>query len=126
MTSTDPTERPKPLPVTVSMLPILRSLEQKFQDERSLLLQALNNQILIRDFATFNVLVAGMQSSIRAIDTLTGRTDVLGNPIAAPPTPATQGPPETDPAESHDAAGKRVPILKDASEAPEQHGGLND
>lgn len=88
-----PEKAPAP-PMPADMRTVLIGLESKLKTERELIIQALNDPNRIRDFATFNSLVLAMQGSIRAIDTLVGRTDLSGNPIQKPTVnvePETKG-----------------------------------
>lgn len=78
-----PEKAPAP-PMPADMRTVLIGLESKLKTEREMIIKALNDPKLIRDFNTFNQLVLAMQGSIRAIDTLVGRTDILGNPIEKP------------------------------------------
>lgn len=99
---------PPPMPVPVDMRSVLAGLESKLNKERELLVRHLSDPQLIRDFGAMNQLVRGLQSSIRSIDTLTGRTDVLGNPIQKP---SVNVEPEKK-AGKQKNGGKRVKITK--------------
>ncbi|CAA2141430.1 hypothetical protein [Hyphomicrobium sp. ghe19] len=111
-----------PPPMPADFRSVLVGLESKVNKERELLMHALNDPKLIRDFATFNDLVRGMQASIRAIDVLVGRTDLLGQPIVIPSTNVDPEPPKTQ----HNATAlleteegqqvERVPIRKPEAE----------
>jgi len=73
--------RPLPTPTPVDMRSCLIGLEAKLNKEREMIVAALNDPVAIRDFNNFNNLVRGMQASIRSLDMLTGKTDLLGQPI---------------------------------------------
>lgn len=68
-------------PMPVDLRSILVGVEAKLNKERELLMAALNDPAQIRNFIAFNNLVRGMQASIRTLDTMTGKTDLLGQPI---------------------------------------------
>lgn len=107
-----------PPPVAVNMRSVLTGLEAKLNKERELLLRHLNDPQLIRDFHGMTLLFDGLKSSIRSIDTLTGRTDILGNPIERPSTnvdPEPRRPSKIKKAK--DSGGKRVSIKKPDNEA---------
>lgn len=116
-------ETPKefvPLPVPVDMTSVLVGLQSKLDKERELLLRALNDPQLIRDFNTCKMLLTGIQASIRSIDTLVGRTDILGQPIQKPTTnvePAQTGKAAVK-KKSKESGGKRVPIKKPEADPP--------
>jgi hypothetical protein len=109
-----------PLPVPVDLSSVLLGLQSKLDKERELLLRALNDPQLIRDFTTCTRLLTGIQASIRSIDTLVGRTDILGQPIQKQTTnvdPVVKG--GTDAAKkTKGKLDKRVPIKKPEADPP--------
>lgn len=109
-----PEKAPAP-PMPADMRTVLIGLESKLKTEREMLIKALNDAKLIRDFNTFNQLVLAMQGSIRAIDTLIGRTDILGNPIEKPTVnvePEFRGRKNGGTKKLKEAKGTRVNIKK--------------
>lgn len=113
----EPTKAPEfvPLPVPVDMTSVVVGLQTKLEKERELILRALNDAQLIRDFNMFNRLVAGLQASIRSIDTLIGRTDILGQPIKRQTTNVDPAPKE-EPARTGKV--KRTKIRKPEQDLP--------
>jgi hypothetical protein len=70
--------------VPVDFSSVITTLTQKLMHERTGLEKMLHDHEAIRDFAGFNQLVIQMQSTVRALDVVSGRViDVYGTPIPA-------------------------------------------